>query len=58
MKLYLAGTAPGTEGPGKMLKTPERLLSYFSISTDGFNDKDVFEEILKRNENLSSRARA
>lgn len=45
MKIYLASTAPSHDGPGYMIPTPRRLLSYFYILKNGMNSEDVFKVI-------------
>lgn len=60
MKIYLASTAPGNEKIRKkgMLDIYNRLLSYYLIKNNNFEDKFVFLTIKKekeKNENLFGR---
>jgi len=49
MKLYLASSAPGTENKDNMIQIPRRLLSFYIILKRGFNDADVFKQIVNNN---------
>jgi len=51
MKLYLASSAPGTEDKFNMIRMPRRLLSFYNVLKRGFNDADVFEQIINKNNN-------
>ena len=55
MRIYLAATAPGSEGKGKILDVPRRLLSYHHIITNQLQCNEVFELIMGvKNERQSS----
>ena len=46
MILYLASTAPGSETKEKYICTPHRLLSYYLIKSNGFSDREVFNQMI------------
>ena len=54
MELYLASSAPGTEKIN-MLRTPRRLLSFYMILKKGFNDADVFQQIVNKNNKMKEK---
>lgn len=53
MKIYLASTAIGNEGPQKygMIEIKNRLLSFYCIKFSKFENHLVFTKIKQRNEN-------
>lgn len=48
MKIYLASTAPGNEGGGYMITTPNRLLSYYHVLKKEFYVDEVFDLIIEK----------
>lgn len=55
MKIYLASTAPGTEGGKKrILDIRHRLLSYYIIQAKMFEEPRVFDAIVKARRKLNA----
>ncbi len=55
MKIYLASTAPGTEGEKKrILDIRHRLLSYYIIQAKMLEEPRVFDAIVKARRKLNA----